>query len=45
VANPKKDLSAEQAMAEAFGALDNDSTTKITLEKQSDGKWTVTVEP
>jgi hypothetical protein len=41
----KKDLSADEAQKEAFAALDKDTTTKVTLEKQDDGKWTVTVLP
>ena len=45
MAAPKKDLSAEDAQTEAFAALDNDATIKITLTKQSDGKWTITIEP
>ncbi|WP_157095573.1 hypothetical protein [Bradyrhizobium sp. AT1] len=42
---PKKDLSAEDAQKEAFAALDKDDTIKVTLEKQDDGKWTLSVEP
>ncbi|MEA2823196.1 MAG: hypothetical protein QOJ86_5200 [Bradyrhizobium sp.] len=41
----KTNLSAEDAQKEAFAALDKDTTTKVTLEKQDDGKWTVTVLP
>jgi hypothetical protein len=40
-----KDLSTEKAQAAAFSALDKAATTKIVIEKQADGKWTVTVEP
>lgn len=45
MATTKKNLSADDAKAEAFAAIDKDTTTKITVEKQSDGTWTVTVEP
>jgi hypothetical protein len=45
MAAPKKDLSADDAQKEAFAALDKDATIKVTLEKQSDGKWTITVQP
>ena len=41
----KTNLSAADAQKEAFAALDKDTTTKVTLEKQDDGKWTVTVLP
>lgn len=41
----KSDLSSDDAQKEAFAALDNDSTTKVILEKQDDGKWKVTSEP
>jgi hypothetical protein len=45
MAQPKKDLSADDAQKEAFAALDKDTTTKVTIERQDDGKWTVTVQP
>jgi len=45
MAQPKKDLSTDEAKAEAFAALDKDTTTKVTIERQADGKWTVTVQP
>jgi hypothetical protein len=45
MAAPKTGLSAGDAQKEAFAALDNNATTKVTIEKQTDGTWTVTVEP
>jgi hypothetical protein len=45
MAAPKKNLSTEEAKAEAFAALDKDTTTKVTIDRQDDGKWTVTVLP
>jgi hypothetical protein len=45
MAQPKKDLSADDAKTEAFNALDKGTTTKVTIERQPDGKWTVTVQP
>ncbi|SHL10183.1 hypothetical protein SAMN05444159_4995 [Bradyrhizobium lablabi] len=45
MAQPKKDLSTDEAQTEAFAALDKGATTKVTIERQKDGKWTVTVQP
>jgi hypothetical protein len=45
MAAPKTGLSADDAQKQAFAALDDSATTKVTLEKQSDGSWTLTVEP
>lgn len=41
----KTDLSTEDAIKEAFKALDKDTTTKVTLESQDGKKWTVSIEP
>jgi hypothetical protein len=45
MAAPQTNLSAADAQAAAFAALDQAATTKVTIEKQSDGTWTVTVLP
>jgi hypothetical protein len=44
MAESKPNLSTEEAQTEAFAALDKDTTTKVTIERQDDGKWTVKVE-
>ena len=41
----KTKLSAADAEKEAVAAIDKNTTTKITLEKQPDGTWTATVLP
>jgi hypothetical protein len=43
MAEPKKDLSADDAKKQAGEAIDN-GATKVKLELQ-DGKWTLTVTP
>lgn len=45
MSEPTKDLSTDDAKKEIFKALDNETTTNVTAERQSDGKWTVTVQP
>jgi len=45
MAQPKQNLSSDAAKAETDAALDKAATTKVTVEKQADGKWTVTTQP
>jgi hypothetical protein len=41
-----KNLSTEDAQEKCFEALDKETTTKITLEREDDNiKWTITVVP
>jgi hypothetical protein len=44
MAQTTKDLSPADAKKAAATALDQSSTTKVTVEEQGDAKWTVTVE-
>jgi hypothetical protein len=41
-----KNLSTEDAQKKCFEAIDKETTTMITLEREDDGiKWTITVLP
>jgi len=45
MAAPQKDLSPTDAIKAATTALNDPKTTSVTLDLQTDGKWTVTVQP
>lgn len=42
MANPEKDLSKDDAKKKAADAI-KANATKVTLDRQADGKWTLTV--
>jgi hypothetical protein len=44
MANPEKDLSKDDAKKKAADAI-KANATKVSLEKQADNKWTLTITP